>query len=262
MYYVLGAVCRLAREAALPTLLLCPLSCMPAAEALEVQDAVDAVVDYARKAMYPQTPVSLRKAAAGMLFIGGMADEWTGIMYNTGRHTPPLPIGGNQVRAYYHWHLGDPGNFDRAVERLAERLQAFRTINPAAPLLLAGHSLGAATALRVAAKLDGRPGGPVYLVTLDPVDRLTDPTRPKCVTWWGNSYIVNSRDVRDFIPQVGGRWNECKGADVNIRMDGRTQDDYGFPYQHGGARSMLFCKGDAAQSLYDQLCDQIGKPRQ
>ena len=244
------------------SLLLCPLLCAPAAVAIDAQDVLDAVVDYARKAMYPQAPLPLEKAVAGWVFIGGMADEWTGIMHNVANHTPWLPIEGEQLRAYHHWHMGDAENFDKAAEKLAERLQAFRTINPTAPLVLVGHSLGGSTALQTAAKLDGKPGGPVYLVTLDPVDRLTNPIRPQCVTWWGNSYIVNSQDARDFIPQIGGRWNSCKGADVNICMDGRTRDDYGYFYQHGGAMSMLFCKGDAAQSLYQQLCEQVKKARQ
>ena len=243
------------------SLLVSPLLFAPAAVAIDAQDVVDAVVDYARKAMYPQAPIPLEKAVAGLVFIGGMADEWTGIMHHVANHTPWLPIDGEQLRAYHHWHMGDAENFDLAAEKLAERLQAFRTINPTAPLVLVGHSLGASTALQAAARLDGKPGGPVYLVTLDPVDRLTNPTRPKCVTWWGNSYIVNSQDPRDIIPQIGGRWNACKEADVNIRMDGRTRDDYGYPYQHGGAMSMLFCKGDAAQSLYLQLCDQVKKGR-
>ncbi|MCQ2365989.1 MAG: hypothetical protein MJ056_02335 [Akkermansia sp.] len=243
------------------SLLLCPLLCAPAAVAIEAQDVVDAVVDYARRVMYPQAPISLVKAVAGMVFIGGMADEWTGIVHNVANHTPWLPIDGEQVKAYHYWHMGDAENFDKAAGKLAERLQAFRTINPAAPLVLVGHSLGASTALQAAAKLDGKPGGPVYLVTLDPVDRLTKPVRPQCVTWWGNCYIVNSQDARDVIPQIGGRWNACKGADVNIRMDGRTRDDYGYLYQHGGAMSMFFCKGDAAQSLYLQLCDRIKTAR-
>ena len=243
------------------SLFLCPLLYAPAAVAIDAQDVLDAVVDYARKAMYPQAPIPLEKAVAGLVFIGGMADEWTGIMHHVANHTPWLPIDGEQLRAYHHWHMGDAENFDLAADKLAERLQAFRTINPTAPLVLVGHSLGASTALQAAARLDGKPGGPVYLVTLDPVDRLTNPTRPKCVTWWGNSYIVNSQDPRDIIPQVGGRWNACKEADVNICMDGRTRDDYGYHYQHGGAMSMFFCKGDAAQSLYLQLCDQVRKAR-
>lgn len=249
------------RRQTLLSLLLCPLLCTPAAVAIDAQDVVDSVVDYARRVMYPQAPIPLEKAVAGMVFIGGMADEWTGIVHNVAIHTPWLPIDGEQVKAYHYWHMGDAENFDKAAGKLAERLQAFRTINPAAPLVLVGHSLGASTALQAAAKLDGKPGGPVYLVTLDPVDRLTKPVRPQCVTWWGNCYIVNSQDARDIIPQIGGRWNACQGADVNIRMDGRTRDDYGYLYQHGGAMSMFFCKGDAAQSLYLQLCDQVKKGR-
>lgn len=243
-------------------LLLCTLGCaLPACAAEDSPGVLDSVRDYARKTMYPQAPLPLEKAQAALVFIGGMADEWTGIVHHLANNTPWLPIDGQQLRAYHYWHMGTEDESRQAAPRLAERLQAFRAINPAAPLVLVGHSLGASTALRAATLLDGQPGGPVYLVTLDPVDRRTTPVRPKCVTWWGNCYIVNSQDARDFIPKLGGRWNACAGADVNIRMDGRTRDDYGYPYQHGGAMSMLFCKGDGAQSLYLLLCEQIKKVR-
>ena len=241
-------------------LLLCALPCTPPAGAAgESAGLLESVANHARKAMFPQMPLPLEKAQAAAVFIGGMADEWTGIVRHLAASTPNLPIRGKQLRAYHHWHLGTENESAQAAPRLAERLQAFRTINPTAPLVLVGHSLGASTALRAASLLDGKPGGPVYLVTLDPVDRRTTPTRPKCVTWWGNCYIVNSQDPRDFIPKLGGRWNACAGADVNIRMDGRERDEYGYPYQHGGAMSMFFCKGDSEQSLYLLLCGQIRK---
>ena len=248
-------------NAPLFSLLLCALPCTPLAcgAAEESHGILERVADHARRAMFPQTPLPLEKAQAAMVFIGGMADEWTGIVHHLASSTPNLPGGGRQLRAYHYWHMGAENESAHAAPRLAERLQAFRTLNPTAPLVLVGHSLGGSTALRAAALLDGKPGGPVYLVTLDPVDRRTKPTRPQCVTWWGNSYIVNSQDARDFIPKLGGRWNACEGADVNIRMDGRERDEYGYPYQHGGAMSMLFCKGDAENSLYLQLCEQIKK---
>lgn len=251
-------------NAPLLSLLLCTLPCLlpaGAADAASSPGLLESVVQRARRAMYAQSPLPLQKAACGMVFIGGMADEWTGIIQHLSTVTPELPIRGTQLRAYHHWHMGAENEAAQAAPRLAERLQAFRTINPTAPLVLVGHSLGASTALRTAALLDGKPGGPVYLVTLDPVDRRTTPTRPKCVTWWGNSYVVNSQDPRDFIPKLGGRWNACEGADVNILLDGRERDDYGYPYQHGGAMSMFFCKGSAEQSLYLQLCDKIRKAR-
>lgn len=249
------------KKALLPLLLLCTLPCTPPACAAD--DTADTIIgivkEVARSTMIPQVPLPMQKASVAMVFIGGMADEWTGIMHHVADTSPNLPIGGTQLRAYYHWHLDTEDESTQAAPRLAEQLQAFRALNPKAPLVIMGHSLGASTALRTAALLDGKPGGPVYLVTLDPVDRRTTPMRPKCVTWWGNSYIVNSQDARDFIPQIGGRWNACAGADVNILMDGRERDEYGYYYQHGGAMSQLYCKGQAKQSLYLQLCEQIKK---
>lgn len=232
------------------------------APALELGDILNAVTGAAQKvAKYQAAPLPKEKADAAMVFVGGMADEYTGIVHGLACNCPWLPITGDQTRAYYHWHMGDMGSFDLAPDKLAAELQEFRTLNPAAPVVLIGHSLGASTALQAAARLQGKPGGSIYLLTLDPVNRLVTPKRPDNLAWWGNSYIVNSQDSRDFIPVIGGRWNECKEADYNIRMDGLSKDDYGYFYQHGGAMSQLFCKGDEQESLFTRLCREIKKAR-
>lgn len=100
--------------------------------------------------------------------------------------------------------------------------------------------------------------GRVFVVTLDPSDRSYIPVRPAAVCWWGNAYVANSRSAHDYIAVWGGRWNCCKQADVNLRFDGRMQDESGYPYIHDNALSLMCSRGRGRHaSLFDELCRRL-----
>ena len=126
----------------------------------------------------------------------------------------------------------------------AEDVAAFRRANPQADVVLLGHSMGGAAALQVATLLPEHEGaGRVFVVTLDPVDRIVQPVRPQGVSWWGNAYVENSLSGHDFIAVVGGRWGHCEQADLNICFDGRRTDEYGYHYIHDDAEALFTSAG-------------------
>ena len=199
----------------------------------------------------PQQPLTDSGQGAAVIFIGGFGDEISGIMPQAQRLLPPLAD--LETRAYYHWHAGYPQSSEQGAEALAGHIRDYRRANPAADVVLIGHSMGAAMALRTAHLL--RPAeGRVFLLTLDPADRSLKPLRPQSATWWGNAYVVESLSAHDYIAVLGGRWNSCRGADVNLRFDGRRRDEAGYHYIHDNALSLLMSRncGEHA-SLFDLL---------
>ncbi len=195
----------------------------------------------------PQEPLPAVQADRALLLIGGFGDEIHGIMHHlTGRlrQIQAAPV------AYYHWHAGRPDVPREGIQSIARDIATFRHLNPQADIVLIGHSLGAGTALRLAAMLP--PGqGRVYLLTLDPIDSTCTPVRPRTVTWWGNAYITHSQSGYDFLLAAGGRWNACRAADINLRFDGRCRDEQGMPYIHDRAEAMLFSR-TLGPSLYER----------
>lgn len=205
--------------------------------------------------LLPQEPLTPQKATCAVLLIGGFGDEVHGIMHHLAqqlRHIQTAPV------AYYHWHAGCPDLPQNGVTRVAEEIATFRRINPGADIVLIGHSMGAATALKIAARLpEGK--GRVYLITLDPIDSTCTPRRPACVIWWGNAYLTHSGSAYDFLLAAGGRWNSCSCADINQHFDGRQCDEAGRPYIHDHADSLLFSAGRGT-SLYHQLLQAMKMP--
>ncbi len=212
------------------------------------------LVSVAPQYPYPQRPVQVAEAESLVVFFGGFGDEISGIMAHASHALPPLI--GAESRAYYHWHGSFPADVTRGYTAIAADVQAFLTRNPQADVILIGHSMGAATALKVAEALPQMPSehSRIMLLTLDPTERSVQPRRPASVSWWGNAYVVNSQSGRDFLFELGGRWGHCAGADINACFDGRKKDEYGQAYIHDNAFSLLMSRGGSLpQSLYEQL---------
>lgn len=200
----------------------------------------------------PQLPLALRSnGGTAVIFIGGFGDEISRIIPHTMAMLPALTP--KETRAYYHWHGGNPAEPELGAAQLAERIAQYRQLNPQADLVLIGHSMGATLALRTAAHLN-REDGRVFVLTLDPADRSYHPQRAAAVTWWGNAYVINSRSGHDFIAAIGGRWNACREADVNLCFDGRLRDEFGHYYIHDNAFSLLTSSG---RGRYISLCNAL-----
>ena len=192
-----------------------------------------------------QRPLPAQHAEVALVFIGGLGDEISGIVDSLSRRTPAASLGvQNALRAYYHWNCDNVEDATAGYRSIAEDVAAFRRANPQADVVLLGHSMGGAAALQVASLLPEHEGaGRVFVVTLDPVDRIVQPVRPQGVSWWGNAYVENSLSGHDFIAVVGGRWGHCAQADLNICFDGRRTDEYGYHYIHDDAEALFISAG-------------------
>ena len=203
----------------------------------------------------PQLELHEQGQGAALIFIGGLGDEISGIVPHMMDVLPRMAP--RETRAYYHWHAGNPQQADQGALALATRIRAYRRHHPQADVVLIGHSMGASMALKTASALLPEEGR-VFVVTLDPSDRSYIPVRPAAVCWWGNAYVANSRSAHDYIAVGGGRWNCCKQADVNLRFDGRMQDESGYPYIHDNALSLMCSRGRGRHaSLFDELCRRL-----
>ncbi len=202
-------------------------------------DAEDGVIRIGEPELFEQRPLPAVSGSGALLFIGGFGDEVSGIMARLARTTPPLAATPGQ-RAYY-WYALPAVEAEETPRRIEADIRAYLALNPQAPVILIGHSMGAATALRSLARFKAGEGR-FYLLTLDPVDRGTRPERPACVRWWGNAYVTHSQSPRDFIPELGGRWNACAGADCNLRFDGRRPEMGGYYPIHDDAAGLLLCR--------------------
>ncbi len=204
----------------------------------------------------PQAILKPDGQGTAVIFVGGFGDEISGIMPQVMDLLPTID-NMRESRAYYHWHAGYPQNVAQGAKSLAEHIREYRRKNVVADVVLIGHSMGASTVLRTAHLLSPSEGR-VFLVTLDPADRSYRPKRPKSATWWGNAFVSHSLSGHDYIAVLGGRWNACQGADVNLHFDGRLQDEAGFYYIHDNALSLLASRNHGVhQSLLDSLRQQI-----
>lgn len=231
--------------------LLVSSGCLMAAEPASV------VASQQLRQPIPQLELDAKGKGSAVIFIGGFGDEISGIVPQLMEYLPRLD--NRETRAYYHWHAGCPQDCDKGASQLTAAIDAYRKKNKHAAVVLIGHSMGASMALRVAEKLSAE-AGDVFLVTLDPADRSWTPKRPTSVSWWGNAYVVNSQSGHDYIAALGGRWNACRGADVNLCFDGREADEAGFLYIHDNAISLMLSRAHGKHaSLYDALSEKLRK---
>ncbi|MBR3926530.1 MAG: alpha/beta hydrolase [Akkermansia sp.] len=228
--------------------------------ALQAEQPVSVLTEAPEVHIIPQEGLHVEACGGpAVIYIGGMGDEISGIVPRMMTLAPRVsPM---QAQAYYHWHLGVPENVEQGAAQLAELISAFRRNNPQADVILIGHSMGAGSALRIAKHLTPQDGR-VFLITLDPSDRSCSPERPECVTWWGNSYVVNSLSGHDYIAVLGGRWNYCSEADVNICFDGRMRDEAGYNYIHDNAYALMLSRGRGRHpSLFDSLREALRRAK-
>ena len=220
------------------------------------EQPVPTVVSEAHRQPLPQMPLTEQGRGPAVIFIGGFGDEISRIMPYTMLRLPALS-GEEETRAYYHWHAGQPTDIEQGATDICSHIAAYRRNNPGADVVLIGHSMGASMALRVAHLLNPADGG-VYVMTLDPADRGYKPNRAPAVKWWGNAYVTNSLSDHDYIAVMGGRWNSCKQANINLRYDGRKRDEAGLHYIHDNALSLLLSRGaKQGVSLYDMLHNML-----
>lgn len=218
---------------------------------------------------YQQEPLADCDADIAYICLGGFGDEIGGIVQHLAaqlRRETQAPV------AYYHWHGGQIDNRNAGLASICDHIRHFRTRNPQADIVIIGHSMGAASGLLLAQLLlstssnTDTPSAPgrICLITLDPADRSVPAERPKGLAWWGNAYIVNSQSARDFIPELGGRWLHCPGADLNIRYDGRDRDEYGRAYIHDDAGALLMSRygSPSNASLWQQSQAYLSRNRE
>lgn len=220
------------------------------------EQPVATVVSEKHRQPLPQVPLPEHGRGPAVIFIGGFGDEISRIIPYTMLRVPGLTYG-QETRAYYHWHAGCPDNVEQGATVISKHIAIYRRNNPGADVILIGHSMGASMALRTAHLLKPADGN-VYIITLDPADRGFAPIRPAAVIWWGNAYVVNSLSRHDYIAVMGGRWNMCRQADVNLCFDGRKRDEDGNYYIHDNALSLLISRGGSKSvSLFDLLCNAL-----
>ncbi len=217
--------------------------------------AQEGVIRLGNPELQAQRRLPQQSGRRALLFIGGFGDEVSGIMSHLAGSMPALDPERPELRAYY-WYSGGAADPAEAPARLEKDIRAFLRLNPGADIILIAHSMGAGTALRTLARFSAAEGR-FYLLTLDPVDGSLTPQRPPCVRWWGNAYVTHSRSPRDFIAEMGGRWNACKGADYNLRFDGRRPEARGFYPIHDDAAGQLLGRPGGRVSLMESLREAL-----
>ncbi len=192
-----------------------------------------------------------------VVFIGGFADAWAGCLSRMERDFSGFLTDAPFAGAYYHWDGGGCGVFRDRCDRIAADVDAARRAHPDLPFVLVGHSYGGSCALEVARRQTAH-AMPLCVVTIDPVARRQKPARPACVDWWGNSYLVKAWGIKDVLPAIGGRWNYCAGADVNLEFSGRNKDIYGRKFCHDRPNAMFTEAPEAGvKSLFDCVAEWL-----
>ena len=163
----------------------------------------------------PQCPGG---TGAIVVFVGGLWDGWN---RNLLKVYCAYDAEGEGTRKLYFAHNDDLESMrDRIARARAER---------AAPVVLVGHSYGAATAHRVADSL-GVAGGIDLLVTLDPVsgrwERRAAP-RPRTVARWINVRVGSSPGLSScgLAGAIGGAWGAQTAADLELRFPSDPASD-------------------------------------
>lgn len=216
-----------------------------------------------------QEPLLPQQADVAFIFVGGFAEPVLLQFRKIYEQTPLLPCEGKQLRAYYAWESGTGNLLFHSTWKLQRDLRAFLAVNPAADVVLVGHSYGGSAimdALRGVADVPHE--GKVLVLTVDPVsrrERSKPRERAPQVDYWVNTYCYPYRNVRDVAARLGGPWRECPAADVNVRFSALQRDAEGRRYAHVYPQPLLQEKAPGQEkSAYDHLLEacktlQIGK---
>ena len=190
-----------------------------------------------------QEPLPARRADVAFVFVGDFAEPVLLQFREIYEQLPLLPCEGTQLRAYYAWESGTGNLLFHSTWKLQRDLRAFLAVNPAADVVLVGHSYGASAimdALRGVA--DAPHSGKVLVLTVDPVsrrERSAPRERAPQVDFWINTYCYPYRNVRDVAARIGGPWRSCPQADVNLHFSALQRDAEGKRYAHVYPRSLL-----------------------
>lgn len=205
-----------------------------------------------------QEPLQPRQADVAFIFVGGFAEPVLLQFREIYEQWPLLPCEGSQLRAYYAWESGTGNLLFHSTWKLQRDLRAFLALNPAADVVLVGHSYGGSAimdALRGVADVPHT--GKVLVLTVDPVsrrERSKPRERAPQVDYWINTYCYPYRNVRDAAARLGGPWRECPQADVNMRFSALQRDKDGNRYAHVYPRSLLM---EVAPGQTKSACEQL-----
>jgi RHS repeat-associated protein len=98
------------------------------------------------------------------------------------------------------------------------------------PVNLISHSWGTYTALTVAHGSNVRIDN---LITVDPVSRSGNYSRPKNVGYWLNIVAGGGKNSSDIVAAIGGKLGAIQGADESKTVDA-SHADFGIMMQRGG----------------------------
>ena len=209
------------------------------------------------------------KADVAFIFIGGFAEQVLCRFREVYETTPILPTKGKQVRACYAWEGARGCLLFHSTKLIREDIEAFLKNNPGADLVFVGHSYGGSAVMDVMRHLKSDNYGRVIAVTLDAVsrrDRSFPKERAKGVDHWINVYCNPYRHPKDLAAVIGGQWEDCEQADVNLCFSGKERDVKGRRYQHARPDSLFTEKNKQANaSAYDLMIEackrlDIGNP--
>lgn len=207
-----------------------------------------------------QLPLPAEKADVAVIFVGGFSEQVLLHFRSVYEQMPPLPCQGRQLRAYYAWDSGTGNLLFHSTWKLQRDLRAFLAVNPAADVVLLGHSYGGSAIMDALRQLDDVPHtGKVLVATLDPVsrrERSKPRERAPMVDFWVNAYCSPYRNVRDVAAWLGGPWGHCPQADENMAYSGKQRDEDGDRFAHVYPEPLLMEKAPGAdKSPYEVLLE-------
>lgn len=207
-----------------------------------------------------QLPLPAEKADVAVIFVGGFSEQVLLHFRSVYEQMPPLPCQGRQLRAYYAWDSGTGNLLFHSTWKLQRDLRAFLAVNPAADVVLLGHSYGGSAIMDALRQLDDVPHtGKVLVATLDPVsrrERSKPRERAPMVDFWVNVYCSPYRNVRDVAAWLGGPWGHCPQADENMAYSGKQRDEDGDRFAHVYPEPLLMEKAPGAdKSPYEVLLE-------
>ena len=216
-----------------------------------------------------QLPLPAEKADVAVIFVGGFTEQVLLHFREVYEQMPPLPCKGRQLRAYYAWDSGTGNLLFHSTWKLQRDLRAFLRLNPAADVVLLGHSYGGSATMDALRQLDDVPHtGKVLVVTLDPVsrrERSKPQERAPMVDFWVNAYCSPYRNVRDVAAWMGGAWGHCPQADENMAYSGKLRDADGKRFAHVHPEPLLMEPppggGKSPHEVLREACERfnIGK---